>query len=100
MRCENKSFLQNDPGFLQEITSTAVEVRLEAAAQERNPRTRLEPETLRTILLLLYGAGLRVGEALQLHPWDVNFQDRVLSICNTKFFKSRLVPIGARLTAA
>jgi len=28
MRCENKSFLQNDPGFLQEITSTAVEVRL------------------------------------------------------------------------
>ena len=72
---------------------------LEAAAQERNPRTRLEPETLRTILLLLYGAGLRVGEALRLRPCDVNFQDRVLSICNTKFFKSRLVPIGARLTA-
>jgi len=29
MHCENKSFLQNDPGFLQEITSTAVEVTLE-----------------------------------------------------------------------
>src|SRR6266851_2183516 len=30
MRCENKTFLQNDPGFLQEISSTAVEVGLGA----------------------------------------------------------------------
>jgi len=28
MRCENKTFHQNDPGFLQEISSTAVEVGL------------------------------------------------------------------------
>jgi len=28
MRCENKTFLQNDPGFLQQISSTAVEVGL------------------------------------------------------------------------
>src|SRR2546430_1525470 len=31
MRCENKTFLQNDPGFLQEISSTAVEVGLVGA---------------------------------------------------------------------
>src|SRR5947207_14804340 len=31
MRCENKTFLQNDPGFLQEISSTAVEVGLGSA---------------------------------------------------------------------
>lgn len=73
---------------------------LEAAAQERNPRTRLEPETLRTIILLLYGAGLRVGEALRLRPCDVNLQDRMLSVWNTKFFKSRLIPIGASLAEA
>jgi integrase/recombinase XerD len=73
---------------------------LEAVARERNPRTRLEPETLRTIILLLYGAGLRVGEALRLRPCDVNLQDRVLSVWNTKFFKSRLIPIGASLAAA
>ena len=29
MRCENKTFLQNDSGFLQEISSTAVEVGLD-----------------------------------------------------------------------
>lgn len=72
---------------------------LDAAAQEKNPHTRLEPETLRTIILLLYGAGLRTGEALRLRPCDVNLRDRVLSVWNTKFFKSRLVPIGASLAA-
>jgi hypothetical protein len=42
MRCENKSFLQNDPGFLQEITSTAVEVRLvrNLCAGERSANDR------------------------------------------------------------
>lgn len=73
---------------------------LEAISQEQIRRTLLEPETLRTILLLLYGAGLRAGEALRLRPCDVNLQDRVLSVWNTKFFKSRLIPIGARLAAA
>src|SRR5437016_12636833 len=36
MRCENKTFLQNDPGFLQEISSTAVEVGLAAEPQLRS----------------------------------------------------------------
>jgi len=31
MRCENKPLLQDDPGFLQEITSIAVEVGLGGA---------------------------------------------------------------------
>ncbi len=66
---------------------------LEAISQEKNHRRLLEPETLRMIILLLYGAGLRAGEALRLRPCDINFQDRVLSILGTKFFKSRLLPI-------
>jgi integrase/recombinase XerD len=73
---------------------------LEAIHQEQSHRRLLEPETLRTIILLLYGAGLRAGEALRLRPGDINFQDRVLSILDTKFFKSRLLPIGASLAAA
>jgi integrase/recombinase XerD len=73
---------------------------MEAISPEKSPRRLLEPETLRTIFLLLYGAGLRAGEALRLRACDVNFQDRVLSIWSTKFFKSRLVPIGTSLAAA
>jgi integrase/recombinase XerD len=73
---------------------------LEAISQEKNHRRLLEPETLRMIILLLYGAGLRAGEALRLRPGDINFQDCVLSILGTKFFKSRLLPIGTSLAAA
>ena len=60
----------------------------------------LDAETFRTLLLLLYGAGLRSGEARRLTLADVDLQDGVLSIRNTKFFKSRLVPAGPQLTAA
>lgn len=63
-------------------------------------RWRLQPQTLRMLLLLLYGAGLRVGEALALRLCDVNLAERMLSVWDTKFFKSRLVPIGEELSGA
>ena len=40
MRCENKTFLQNDPGFFQEISSTAVEVGLEKSNAETRSAQR------------------------------------------------------------
>jgi integrase/recombinase XerD len=60
-------------------------------------RWPLQPLTFRTILLLLYGAGLRPGEALRLRCCDADLSARILAIWDTKFFKSRLVPIGADL---
>ena len=63
-------------------------------------RWRMQPQTLRMLFLLLYGAGLRVGEALSLRLCDVNLTKRILSILDTKFFKSRLVPIGEQLSGA
>ena len=56
--------------------------------------------TFRTILLVLYGAGLRPGESLRLRCCDVDLGARILAIWDTKFFKSRLVPIGADLCKA
>ena len=58
----------------------------------------LSPLTGRTVLLLLYGAALRLGEALKLETADVDLQARVLCIRQSKFFKTRLVPIGPKLT--
>ena len=52
----------------------------------------------RTLIMLLYGAGLRVGEALSLTLRDVDLVDRIITVRNTKFFKTRLVPIGPNLT--
>ncbi|MBP0596273.1 tyrosine-type recombinase/integrase [Paraburkholderia sp. LEh10] len=53
--------------------------------------------TMRTLLLLLYGTGMRIGEALSLTIQDVDLQTCVLVIRNSKFFKTRMVPIGPRL---
>jgi integrase/recombinase XerD len=61
-------------------------------------RWRMQPWTLRTLLLLLYAAGLRVGEALSLRICDLDLHERVLTVRDTKFFKSRLVPIGGQLS--
>jgi site-specific recombinase XerD len=58
----------------------------------------IEPRTLRAILLLLYGAGLRRGEVLNLAAADVDLPNGLLTIRDGKFFKSRLVPIGRHLT--
>jgi integrase/recombinase XerD len=71
---------------------------LDAIPSYRRYRTRIEPPTLRAILLLLYGAGLRAQEALSLSSADVDLANALLTIRDTKFFKSRLVPIGQHLT--
>ena len=51
------------------------------------------------IFAILYGLGLRVGEACRLRLRDVDFDRQLLVIRKTKFYKSRLVPFGPRLSA-
>ena len=60
-------------------------------------RSTLEPATIRTIILLYYGAGLRLQEATNLTRADVDLSRSVLTIRNTKFGKTRLVPVGSQL---
>jgi integrase len=57
----------------------------------------LSPNTVRTLLLLLYGTGLRIGEALRLNIEDLDRNSGVLTIREAKFYKSRLVPVGPDL---
>lgn len=54
--------------------------------------------TYRTLLSLLYGSGLRVSEALALCVGDVDLTEQLITVRDTKFYKTRLVPIGPRLT--
>ena len=51
-------------------------------------------QTFRTMLLFLYGTGLRLGEALRLEWGHVDLPGGVVRIEQTKFYKSRLVPVG------
>jgi site-specific recombinase XerD len=50
--------------------------------------------TFRTLLLFLYGTGMRLGEALRLRLMDVDLRVSLVTIRGTKFYKSRLVPLG------
>ena len=59
--------------------------------------SRVEPITLRTIVLLLYGTGLRVHEAAALNHEDIDWANALLTVRHTKFFKSRLVPFSQSL---
>ena len=64
----------------------------------KSPQSHLQATTFRTILLTLYGTGMRIGEVLFLRLNDVNLPESFITIKDTKFFKSRLVPIGPRLS--
>lgn len=73
---------------------------LEATTSLRHANRQLEPETFRVLLLLLYGAGLRLCEALALNRSDYDPAIALVTIRDTKFHKTRLVPLGADLNQA
>jgi integrase/recombinase XerD len=70
---------------------------LSAVVANDNPRSAIDPTTFRLLLLMLYGAGLRISEALRLTLADVDLTTAVLHIRESKFYKTRLVPIGPNL---
>lgn len=63
-----------------------------------NPRGHVEATTYRSLLLLLYGAALRISEALSLTLDDIELEASVLRVRESKFYKTRLVPFGADLS--
>ena len=64
-------------------------------ANQLRPWTQgLSPHTMRALLLLLYGAGLRLGEALKLEQADVNVKARLLHVRQSKFFKTGWCRLG------
>jgi integrase/recombinase XerD len=70
---------------------------LDATAILRRGHSGHVPAMYRTLLLLLYGTGMRIGETLRLTLQDVDLTEKVIPVPRTKFFKSRLAPIGPKL---
>lgn len=73
---------------------------LDGTASYQKQRILMEPHTFRTILLALYGSALRVSECLSLTLSDVDLRQSLLAIRDTKFYKSRLAPLGKDLNDA
>jgi integrase/recombinase XerD len=59
---------------------------------------KVTPYTTYVFFVLLYGTGLRVREALSLTMSDVNLSQSILIIRNTKFYKTRIVPLNKDLS--
>lgn len=67
-------------------------LRLASARYRRCPR--VEPKVIHTLIVLMYGAALRTSEAVGLDLGDVDLDQRHILVRNTKFYKTRLVPLG------
>lgn len=65
-----------------------------------HPLSKVRAYTYRSLLLLLYGAGLRISEALALTLNDVNLSTGLVQIRESKFYKTRLLPLGPDLVNA
>jgi integrase len=74
-------------------TEAEVVTLLEAARQLPCDVYPLRPWSAYTMLLLTYCAGLRIQEVVNLNLGDVNLTDGTLEIRNSKFFRSRRLPL-------
>jgi integrase len=68
-------------------------VELLAAARQLGPQGGLRPAVIETLFGLIACTGLRISEALGLQDADVDLKAEVLTIRQSKFGKSRLVPL-------
>ena len=70
------------------------------AARQLPPAGTLRPATYHALFGLIAATGLRLSEALKLQCADVDLSHGVLTIRQTKFAKSRLVPLHPSVVAA
>jgi integrase len=81
------------------IYSSKEIVRLLRKAQRLPQETGLEPITIHTLIGLLACTGIRVSEALRLREDDVDLKNRLITVRESKFRQSRLIPIHSTVAA-
>ena len=84
------------------LGAVAVPLHTRLAAAQLRPvmGLRLRPRTYVTLFGVLASTDLRISEALALSPTDVDLPGAVLTVRQTKFRKSRLVPLHATTVTA
>ena len=67
---------------------------LEVARSYPSPQAPLRPQTLYTMILLAYCAGLRRSEIAGLDLGDVDLRSGTITVRETKFYKTRILPLS------
>jgi integrase/recombinase XerD len=70
---------------------------LAAALEYPSPRVSLRPHTLYLSVMLAYCTGLRLGELVRLTLGDLDLNQATLTVRDTKYFKSRQLPLRPSL---
>lgn len=77
------------------FTEAEVQRLLDAARTFPSHNAPLRPLALHAMITLAYCAGLRLGEIVSLTLGDLDPEDGLLEIRDTKFFKSRRLPLAS-----
>jgi integrase/recombinase XerD len=82
------------------FTESEIRHLLDTALRFPSPRAALRPPSLYTMLVLAYCAGLRIGEIVHLDLADVHLETGEIAIRESKFFKSRVLPLAHSVVTA
>jgi integrase len=74
-------------------------VQLMTKAQRVLPDTGLQADTVSTVIGLLASSGMRISEVLHLRIDDVDLNNHVITVRDSKFHRSRLLPVHATTAA-
>jgi site-specific recombinase XerD len=69
----------------------------ETALTYQKNKSKIDPFMVRMVFLLTYTLGLRIHETLSVKLGDINVKESVVTINDSKFYKSRQVPFNLQL---
>jgi integrase/recombinase XerD len=90
-RLRRRMIERQRPPYL--YSEAQIQTLLEAARTFPSPQAPWRPLMLYTMVVLTYCAGLRIGELVRLTLADVHLEDDSIEIRESKFFKSRRLPL-------
>lgn len=92
--CYKKEYVSNNLGMKLEAISVPEKERVFLTADEMKELiSAIKPPLIKLIITTLYYTGMRISECLNLLVDDVNFNDGIITVRNTKNKKDRQIPI-------
>ncbi len=86
------------PAFIPYIYSNSeLKLLFDAALTYQINKSHIAPYMVRTTLILTYALGLRIHETLSITLNDIDMDNAVITIQQSKFYKSRLVPFNDQI---